>query len=98
MIGGSKGALGGVVGRNSWSGRFGDLCPGEDMAELHLITYTSLPQCLQGTHLGFSLRPLVKRELVSIEDRLFSQGEPTRIPDGSFTITFPNESASLGQS
>ncbi len=60
------------------------------MSDLYIVTWDTLPKRLHSADLGYAVRTLTLSELVSIEDRFFTQGYERKLRKGSITLFFPD--------
>jgi hypothetical protein len=59
------------------------------MPEIYVITKTHLPNNLMGSDSGYALRAMTVKEVVSVEDRLFTENQDTQLGKGLAAVILP---------
>ncbi len=67
------------------------------MKALYIILGYPIPKKFHGSDSGYALRPLNLTETVSVEDRLFQQGQEQKIPKGATTLIFPDVETNMDE-
>jgi hypothetical protein len=67
------------------------------MEGLYIVLRDPVPKKFHGSDSGYGLRTLNLDETISVEDRLFQQGQEHKIPKGATTLVFPDVAANIDE-